>query len=175
MADKADTRKQPKIVTYMGALYEKMSNEANEIGEEPVLIWQGKLIETCLSVGIPQGYYKKVVDTLRAMGCVEMITRGRRGNTPTTIALRFPPTLELYDEAIVKSGWDALTDAPSFDTVVAQLKDVKEQVGGFHIPSVLAEIHDRLSKLEQRVGVETATKVSDVPSQQSQQARKPQQ
>lgn len=157
----ADTElRQPKIVTYAMALYDLMSTEANEVTDgqvgadakvEGVLIWQGKLIATCTRVGIPQGYYKKVVDVLRKIGSIEIVTRGRRGNTPTTILLRYPPTMELYKDAIVKSGWDGLTATPSFDTLVAEVRDIQTRLGGIDWLEIIKNLDDRVKALESEV------------------------
>lgn len=147
-------KRQPKIVGYMAALYDAMTTAANELSAEDgqsVQIWQGRLIDTCTSVGIPTGSYKKVVDALRTMGCIEIISRGRRGNTPTVFVLRYPPTQELYDEAIVKSGWEGLTTAPSTDTLAAQVRDILKRLGGLNIVEALKNHDERLGKLETAV------------------------
>lgn len=148
------SKKQPKIVGYMAGLYDLMSNEAAEVKAEDgdsLLVWQGRLIETCTSIGIPQGYYKKVVDALRMMGCIEMLSRGRRGSALTAIALRHPPSAEAYDDAIVKSGWEGLTRNPSPDMLAAQLKSVHENIGGINIRGVFKNHEDRVVALETAV------------------------
>ena len=148
--------KQLKIMGYMSALYDFMSTEA-ENQDQPiegeVLIWQGRLIRTCTSIGIPEGYYKRVVDTLRAMGCIELLNQGRRGKTLTAIALRYPPTRELYEEAIVKSGWEDLTAGVSFDTLVADVRNLQRQIGGIDIQAALVELDKRFRKIETALGV----------------------
>lgn len=149
-----EVKKQPKIVGYMSALYDKMSSTAEPVTterQETILVWQGRIIETCTSIGIPEGYYKKVVDALRTIGCIEVLSRGKRGASLTTIVLRFPPTAELYEGAIVKSGWQGLTTAPSLDTLAAQVRDVLKQIGGLHIVDAFKNHEDRIAKLETAV------------------------
>lgn len=147
--------KQLKIMGYMSALYDVFSNEAAN-QEQPiegeVLIWQGRLIKTCTSIGIPEGYYKRVVDTLRAMGCIEVLNQGRRGKTLTAIALRYPPTSELYEEAIVKSGWQDLTAGASLDTLGADVRNLQRQIGGIDIQAALVELDKRFRKIETALG-----------------------
>lgn len=148
-------RKQPKIVGYMASLYDAMSTEAMSLEAEDgqqTLIWQGRLIATCTSVGIPEGYYKKVVDALRKLGSIEIVSRGKRGSTLTVIVLRYPPTEELYEDAIVKSGWEGLTSQPSLDTLAAQVRDILKSIGGLSIVDAFKNQEDRL------VTLETATK-----------------
>lgn len=146
--------KQPKIVGYMASLYDTMLQQSAALNIEDgegLQIWQGRLIETCTSVGIPQGYYKKVVDALRKLGCIEMLTRGTRGSTLTAFVLRQPPTQEAYDDAIVKSGWEALTDTPSLDTIVSRLKDVETRLGGIDWLAIMVNYEERIAKLETAV------------------------
>lgn len=146
--------KQPKIVGYMASLYDIMTQQAAELNAqdgEGLLIWQGRLIETCNRVGIPTGYYKKVVDALRGLGCIEMITRGTRGSTLTAFMLRYPPTREAYDEAIVKSGWQGLTEAASLDTIASQVKDIQARLGGINWLAIMKDYEERITKLETAV------------------------
>lgn len=145
---------QPKIIGYMSGLYAKMVEDATELtGEDgqPSLIWQGRLIETCVSIGIPKGYYKRVVDTLRGMGSIEMLARGKRGASLTAIALRYPPTVELYGEAIVKSGWKHLTANPSPDKLAADVRDILKNIGGINIVTAFKNHEDRVQALETAV------------------------
>lgn len=146
--------KQKKILVYMSALYGKMTESATTINNDSqgsLLIWQGRLIETCTSVGIPTGYYKRVVDAMKALGCIEMLNQGRRGANLTAIALRYPPTAELYEKAIVKSGANRLTAAPSFDMLAAQVEEIKQAIGGMHIPSALQHIDTQIKELQTAV------------------------
>ena len=149
--------KQPKIIGYMGALYEAFRQNASELPvdsarpDEKFLVWQGRLIETCTSVGIPQGYYKRVIDTLRSLGCIEMLVRGTRGSTQTTLALRHPPTLEAYEDAIVKSGWQGLTEAVSLDTLAADVRNLQQRIGGIDWLAINKNFEDRLQGLETAV------------------------
>ncbi len=151
----------------MARLYDSFSTEATALpapgpasvpnGGNDVLIWQGRLIQTCLSVGIPEGYYKKVVDALRKLGCIEIVSRGKRGSTLTVIVLRYPPTEELYEDAIVKSGWEGLTNQPSLDTLAGQVRDIIKSIGGLSIVNAFKDHEDRVHDLELQVGtLETA-------------------
>lgn len=143
--------KQPKIVSYMAALYDIMATTATHVNPgdgENILVWQGRLIQTCTSVGIPEGYYKKVVDALRKIGSIEQLSTGTRGSNLTAFVLRYPPTAELYDEAIVKSGWQGLTSAVSPDTLAAQVRDILKRLGGLDIVGAFKNHEERIAKLE---------------------------
>lgn len=159
-------KKQPKIVSYGSALYAKMLEDSSEKNGIP--IWQGKLIQTCTSLGIPEGYYKKVVDALRTMECVEVITRGRRGSTLTSIALRHPPTQELYATTIVKKGRDGLTPTLSLDSLAGRLEDLSRQIGGLDIPAALKETLDKVDALAHEVAL-LRTAVDDLQHKQQNQ------
>lgn len=147
-------KSQPKIVSYMAALYDTMSTHADKVPDSEALVWQGRLIKTCLSVGIPEGYYKRVVDALRKLGCIEALSQGTRG-TNTIFLLRYPPTIELYEEAIVKSGWRGLTSGPSLDTLSAQVEDLRQEIatrlGGIDIAAAFKDLDERVSKVETAV------------------------
>lgn len=143
-------KKQQKIIGYMSALYNAMADAAENVSTEgdPQLVWQGRLIETCTSVGIPTGYYKRVVDTMRTIGCIELLHQGRRGKTLTAMVLRYPPTQELYDNAIVKSGWQDLTRTPSLDTLGGQVRDIQKSLGGLAIVEAFKTYDERFRKME---------------------------
>lgn len=167
-------RKQPKIIGYMAALYDLFSSEAQKLPAEDggdTVIWQGRLVATCLSVGIPEGYYKRVVDTLRKMECIEIVSRGRRGSTLTVIVLRHPPTEDLYEDAIVKSGWQDLTSTPSLDTLAGQIRDILKTIGGLDIRGAFKNHEDRVHELEEKIST-LQTAVNDLqqhhPSTQTQ-------
>lgn len=153
-ADPTKVRKQPKIIGYMAALYEKMSSESKTVDvntELPAQVWEGRLIQTCVSVGIPEGYYKTVVDVLRKLGCIEVVKQGKRGTNPTVVILRYPPTEQMYGEVLGRAGWEGLTNRPTFDTIVGQVRDIQKRLGGMDIVGALENHEQRIAELETAV------------------------
>lgn len=133
-----------KMQSYCSLLYERMDSEATV--EENERVWRGKIISTCAELGIPEGTYAKVVGQLRKMGCIEQVMRGYRGNAPSVYTLQYPPTPEVWRQAV--TGTIPLTDGPTFDRVAALVEDLRKQMGGVNLVSALANIEERLTKLE---------------------------
>jgi len=121
-------------------LYERMDSEA--VVEENLQVWRGRVIATCLSVGIPQGSYTRVLNKLKSIGSIEQVSRGSRGTALAVFILHYPPTPERLSEKL------DLTNAPTLDRVVAQLDDVKRQLGGINVVSALHNLEQRVQKLE---------------------------
>lgn len=136
-----------KLQSYCSLLYERMNSEATI--EENLKVWRGKVISTCLELGIPEGSYSKVVNKLRSMGCIEQVMRGYRGSAPSVFTLQYPPTSEVWDRSI--SGTIPLTDGPTLDRMAAMLEDLRRQIGGVNLVDALVNIEERLSKLETAV------------------------
>lgn len=134
---------------YASALYARMDSESSQI--EGDIIWQGRIIDTCISLGIPQGGYNRVVNALRKLGCIELIERGYRGNTPTVYRLLAPPTVEAWAASFVKSAPDDLTRKPSLDTLSKTVEAIADNIGGIHIPSALMVLDKELKKLQGEV------------------------
>lgn len=142
--------KPSKLLSYASALYARMDLEATQDNTDRV--WRGRLIVTCRELGIPDGSRGKVVSKLRSMGCVEQVMRGYRGNALTVFILHHPPTTERFEEP--EDGY--LTSGPSLDTIAHALEDMRRQLGGVNLVSALANIEQRLLKLEKEVGIRTA-------------------
>ena len=133
---------QSKIQGYCNALYERMDSEATI--EEGVRVWKGRLIATCKDLGIPEGSYAKVAAQLRALGCIEQVSRGYRGSAFSMFVLHFPPT----DERWLNLNNSALTNAPSLDRLAAAVEDMRRQIGGINLISALENLDERLGKVE---------------------------
>ena len=133
---------QTKLYHYCSALYARMDDEA--VVEEGFRVWRGRIVQTCIDVGIPKGTYIKVVTKLRSVGCVEQVNRGFRGASLATFILREPPT-----EDRLESKPD-LTENPSYDMLLAQVEDLKRQLGGLNVVSALHNFEQRLQKVERK-------------------------
>ena len=136
---------QTKTQGYANALYARMDKEAVDG------IWSGRLVETCIDLGIPQGGYNRAVNALRKMGCIEQLVRGFRGSQLSSFVLRQPPTPEVWDTAFVKSRNRDLTKRPSLDTLIAQTRDLEERIGGLNIVKAFKDHEDRITALERLI------------------------
>lgn len=137
-----DIDKESKLLEYCVRLFEAMSPNATE--QEGVLVWQGRLLEMAAGLGISRGNYSRAIAKLREMGCVEQISRGFRGTHLSTYALIQPPT----PEAFVKSSDATLTSRPTYDSLVARVKELERQIGGLNIVEVLATHDGQIKELQ---------------------------
>lgn len=156
---------QPKLFSYCNSLYEFMDSNSTpglsdtDTPNNDIQVWRGRLLETCESLGIPKGGTTRVVGALRALGCVEQIARGFRGTALSEFILHYPPTAEVWAASSalnVKSRAEGLTRGPSPDRLAADVRDLKQQLGGINLIEAIAELDRRISKLESLVKNGTA-------------------
>lgn len=137
---------QTKLHGYASALYERMEREAEDG------VWSGRLVDTAVRLGIPQGGYNRAVNALRKMGCIEQLERGFRGSQLSVFLLKHPPTPEAWESAFVKSADKDLTTAPSLDTLRGEVRDMRENfermTGGLNIVEAFANFESRLKTVE---------------------------
>ena len=129
---------QPKLQTYCSLVYAYMYDHS-KIEEHEGLelrIWRGKLVKTVLSLGVPDGTYKRVMDQLATLGCIEQMERGYRGNFPTTIVLIKPPTADIWEN----SASGGLTRGTSPGILEARIDDLARRLGTINIPQALGEL-----------------------------------
>ena len=145
-----ETPQLTKIQIYCSALYATMDAEAVTVtlsdGTE-VKVWKGLITATAASVGAGEGVYSRVVDRLTAIGCIDVLDKGRR-NHPSTVALHFPPTPEVWAQRISPKD---LTSRPSPATMQAELNSLKSELGGVNLKLILKNFEDRLTKIELRL------------------------
>lgn len=149
MTEDAPSQSGMKLQFYCSALYDRMASEAITLTDEgaaSAIVWQGRIIETAKSLGIPEGSYKRVVDKLRALGCVEQATRGFRGISLSGFILHYPPTPERWEAQ--ENDPRRLTGAPNFDRLSADVRDIQTRLGGLNYTEAFAEIDRRLTALE---------------------------
>ena len=138
-----------KLFTQCAALYEQLLEESTTLEGEDV--WSGRIMDTVKMVGIPLGGYKRVIDRLIEMHCIDQVSRGARGEgNLTTFVLRYPPTEEVWD-AFVNSSRPGLTGSPSLATVSAQVKEIQQNIGGMDIREAFKELENRIKSLSDRL------------------------
>lgn len=145
---------QPKLVSDCATLYARMEAEADEYH-----VWRGKIVDSCLTIGIALGSYSRVVNALRKLGCIDLIEQGYRGR-PTVYRLAYPPTEAVWRERAPERTED-LTSAPSLDILSGQFDDLVDmletRLGGLNIVEALGELEKRIDDLQQQVQSLTAT------------------
>jgi len=136
-----------KIQMYCSALYDAMDKDSATVQLDdgtPVKVWKGRITTTAASIGAGEGVYSRVVERLTALGCLAVLDKGRR-NFPSTVALYYPPTPEVWAREIDESD---LTDRPSAARLQAELKSLKDTVGGINVKSAIKNLDDRLKAVE---------------------------
>jgi len=137
-----------KLYKYCTGLYDQFEKESvldNELGK----IWTGKLVRTAEDViGVPKGVYKRVVDRLHDLGCIEQLERGYRGNSSTVILLKYPPTPEVWARGI---SVKPLTRGFDSATIRQTVRDIQESLGGINVKTALAELQAQINDLKREV------------------------
>jgi hypothetical protein len=127
------------LQSYCAALYSLFEDNAiyEEVDDSRLLVWRGRLTHATKEVSIPDGVYKRVMNQLRALGCIEQVEQGR-GSLPTVIILFNPPTMDVWqDEIISRQG---LTHRDESAILRARLDDMDKRLGGLDIVQALVEI-----------------------------------
>ena len=137
---------QTKTQGYAIALYARMEKEAEDG------VWSGRLLDTIINLGIPQGGYNRAVNALRKLGCIEQLERGFRGEQLSVFLLKRAPTPEVWAEGNVKSRDRDLTTGPSLDTLRGEVRDLRKQfdtvIGGLNVIEAFASFELRLKTVE---------------------------
>jgi len=142
--------KQPKLLSYCSILYARFLSESITESVEglEVRVWRGKLTKTATAVGIPDGVYKRVVDQLITLKCIDQLQQGRRGSNPTTIILLRPPTADVWDDEIrARDLTRSLTPA----ILSRRLDDLERQLKGVDIVKALGELQKQIDELNKSV------------------------
>lgn len=145
--DDINTPQLTKLQMYCSALYNIMDKDAVAVtlsDSTEVRVWRGLITETAASVGAGEGVYSRVIDRLTILGCIAVLDRGRRNN-PSTVALHFPPTAEVWARKNLDSD---LTNRPSPAMMQAELRDIRGQLGGLNVIKALSNLDQRLTEVE---------------------------
>lgn len=138
-----------KTQAYANILYAKFDETAEEtvIDGAKVKLWKGFIGKTCAELTIPKGMEQKVLKPLEELGCIEKLVRGV-GNHPSVIALRFPPTEDVWAEG---EAGKPLTQRPSYARLVSQVENIEKSLGGVNLREVLVNIENRLQVVEAKL------------------------
>lgn len=136
---------QPKTQSYANALYAAFDSTANDrvVAGKVYRIWEGSLIETCHSVGIPRGVERRVTKLLESIDCIELLQRGSKGY-PSIMALLQAPTGDLW----AKSRDIRLTERPTAARLAVDVRSIKQSLGGVDLGEVLKNHEERISGIE---------------------------
>lgn len=125
------------MLDHCEAVYRALEERATIKDDE--LVFAGGITEVYTSLGISHSYYSKVFQRLEDAGAILKLQRGGRG-VDTVIVLRGLP--ESWPEPL------RLTNGTRSDTVLREVQEIKESIGGLNIKEALLDLETRLSKLE---------------------------
>ncbi len=134
---------------YANRLFEILDRDAKDrvIAGKRYKLWQGRLVETCQSIGVPLGVERRVSKLLEEIGSIEILQRGN-AHYPSMVAVLEAPTTDRWE---IFSTQKSLTGQPTIATLSREVRDLSEAMGGVVLSDVLVNIEDRLVNLERAV------------------------
>lgn len=148
--------RQPKMQYYCAALYSHFESTATveDVEGTQLQVWRGQLSYATKKVGIPDGVYKRVMDQLKTLECIEQVAQGRR-SMPTVIVLLRPPTLDIWQE--IRS--EGLTRRDEAAILRRRLDDLERRLPAeLDIVKAFSELQQQLDDLSTRFDNSTTTK-----------------
>lgn len=136
---------------YSDALYKAFDElaEQTQVDGISVRVFRGSITERWSSIGASQSFYTPVMHTLKELGCITLISSGRRSH-PSIVALHHPP--DEVEFLLTHTG--DLTGSPEAAKLRKRLENLERRVGGVNIAEVLLELEKRVAWLERHVGKE---------------------
>jgi hypothetical protein len=146
------------VTKYSVLLYDLLAKETKLeiIQDVEVPIFRGSLTKLWEQTGGSNAYYSKVMRNLTDLGCISVLQRGA-GRMESVVAIIRRPD----GEEISPAG---LTRRPRPDTLVADVENIKRNLGGIDIVEAFKDVETRLLSLEREVrdfGKESSTTASN--------------
>lgn len=135
----------PAIFNHMAAMYNELESRA-EPHENGTLKFEGAKTDAFRALGVSQGYYTTIFDSLTEMGCIEQIRRGS-GGQGSVILLHHPPEFDEY----VSIYRTRLTRPSPLDTIRQQVKDMQRRLPEIDLNSFILSLDKRLTEIEERL------------------------
>jgi len=127
------------------ALYRVFDDNAmpEKVDDVYVRVWRGSIVDTYKSIGASQHFYTPVMSTLKDLGCVTVLSAGRRAR-PSVLALHHPPDETEY----LFYSENRLTNSPESAKLRGRLELLEKRIGGINIVDTLVELEKRVARLE---------------------------
>jgi hypothetical protein len=104
------------------------------------------MVEAYKSIGASQHYYSGVMDALKDLGCITILSSGRRAR-PSVVALHHAPD----ETEFIFYSESRLTGAPEAAKLRSRLETLEKRIGGINIADALVNIDNRVKRLEHLV------------------------
>jgi hypothetical protein len=133
------------VFSHAVKVYKALEDAATEqeIEGATYLVYQGHTLDLYRNLDIPMAYYSVIFKTLYSKDYVTQVKRGNRATASVLVLNRSPRR-----EDFVKTGEKDLTDAEDFATLVADVENIKNRLGGLNIVEALANYEQRITVLE---------------------------
>lgn len=135
----------PTIFNHMERVYDELVSRA-ALDNGGTVKFEGSKVEAFRAVGVSQGYYTQIFESLTEMGCIEQVRRGA-GHFGTIMLLHHRPEYEAFSEIYQKR----LTKSRPLDTIQQQLNDMQRRLPEVDIQSFMISLDQRLAEIEARL------------------------
>lgn len=135
-------------ITLYEALADRSSIKELDSGGK-ARVFAGRYSEVWQSTGLSQTYYKPVREALERHNAILILQKGSR-NADTVIVLRDLPKEHEWQI----NGWrdgSGLTSPSEYDTLRAELDEIKKSQGGINVVAALEQFEKRVVALEVEV------------------------
>ena len=135
-----------KMFSYALILYEAMEKEAKDG------VYEGKVVETFNRLRISGAHYTPLFNSLKELGCIELIQRGVRGR-PTRYRLHGAPSEDAYENRYAGGLTREASPATMFLSELEQrVSNMERRLEGLDIKGIVVNYEERISKLEKAKG-----------------------
>lgn len=139
----------PAIFKHITLMYDELESRAaplDDFGGTAIMKFEGSKVEAFRAIGVSQGYYTKIFDSLAEMGCIEQVRRGS-GQQGSVILLHRKPVYDEFTGLYRKR----LTRPTELDTVRQQVKDLQRRLQGVNVNDMFLSLNERLDQIEARL------------------------
>ncbi len=141
--------RQPKLKSYCNAFYALMYDDSFIPENDPNLrLWRGHITKATDALGIPKGTYKRIMDQLTALHCIELVERGFRGSSLSTVILLRPPTDEVWQDERLAAPDLTRGEAPAI--LSARIKEIERRLPKIDLVKALGELQQQIGDLNKR-------------------------
>ena len=120
-----------------------------------IRVWKGSIVDTYKSIGASQHFYTPVMSVLKDLGCITILSSGRRAR-PSVIALHHPPDETEY----LFYSENRLTNSPESAKLRGRLEMLEKRIGGINIVDTLVELEKRVARLEHLAQKDSVTQTN---------------
>jgi hypothetical protein len=127
----------------------------DEVDNLSIRVWRGSIVDAYKSLGVSQTFYTPVMNTLKDLGCITVLSSGRRAS-PSVLALHHAPDETEY----LFYSESRLKNSPESAKLRGRLEMLEKRIGGINIVDTLVELEKRVARLEHQAQKDSKTDMS---------------